>query len=166
MKNSQTSKFLSFLLFLCFMAGITSCSDRSNHTYGTAASLRGKWQLLRIEDPYKVEVPPTDVVKLELNFKTLNQPGGNLLEEAGISGNMLSGKFTGRAVYKSSTSGGALNIGPLNVTEDVLFARYHHFDEHYLQELASATDYCILNDKLIIETKDGSELIYTRNGGN
>lgn len=166
MKTTQTTFLLSLFILLCCTVSITSCFNYSDKKYQALEDLTGKWQLQRIEDPYKIVMPPTSVINVELEFRNDRQEADSFALQALVKGNTLAGNFTGRATYSSDSKSGNLDVGPLSVTEDVLLTRYRQFDEFYLQQLARASDYCIVQDRLIIETKDGADLVYTWSGQN
>lgn len=166
MKNTRISFLLPLLLLLCCGICITACFNYSDKKSQTLGELAGKWQLQRIEDPYKIVVPPTKVINVELEFShdLLDADSSGL--QALMKGNTLTGSFMGQAVYSTDSTHGNLKVGPLRVTEDVLLARYRQFDDYYLQQLAQASDYCIKQNRLIIETKAGTDLVYTSSGQN
>lgn len=164
MKNSQKSFILVSLAFLAILLGITSAFNYPQKRAVAPVALSGKWQLRHIEDPYKIVAPPTNVVRLELEFD--NNPSAAGLQGAGVRGNVLSGGFAGTAAFDAAATAGELDMGALQVTEDMLLGKYRQFDDYYLQQLARATAYHITQDRLIITTKDKTTLFYTWIGEN
>ncbi|MBC5775157.1 META domain-containing protein [Pontibacter sp. KCTC 32443] len=162
MKTDHTLLFLQLLGLLLSIMVINSCLNLEENKSDRPGILPGKWELLRIEDPYKTVVPPTDVIHVQIAFAPESFSSNQLKSGSNtVTGNILSGSFTGTASFNTKDEDGYLDVGPLQVTEDVLLDNYKQFDEYYLQQLTRATEFRVERKKLVIKSKDEAELIYT-----
>ena len=160
MKQSHTLLFLQLLgLLLCVVLALF-CIRSGTEEQHSPEVLTGKWRLIRLEDSMKVVVPPTSVVQIELQFAdqrfTVQQKDADKV----LTGNILSGDFTGTVELNSRQKEGGLDVEALQVTENILLERYKNFDDYYLQQLSRASSYCIEKDKLIITSRDNANLVY------
>lgn len=166
MKNNHATLFLQLLGLLTCVLLITFYINHKQKGPVNPAILSGKWQLLRIDDPYKIILPPTDVIKLELEFDEKSFAQHTTGKGKGVKGNVLSGNFTGTVTFDAKEMEGELHMGSMQITKDALLKSYKQFDEYYLQQLARAKKFAIQQRRLIITSEDAAELIYTRVGRN
>lgn len=164
MRINHTLLFLQLLgLLLCLLAVLSFIGSEEEEA-APPARIAGKWRLLHVEDPYKVVIPPTDVVRVEIAFvpgetTNVHSPGASTLR-----GNILSGDFSGSVSFNADGSKGALQVRKLNLSEQLLPDGYKQFDDYYLQQLARATSFQVRKDQLIISSQGKAKLVYTRAG--
>ncbi|NEM98596.1 META domain-containing protein [Pontibacter burrus] len=160
MKQSHTLLFLQLLgMLLCVVLALFCFRSGTDEAHSEGV-LTGKWRLIHLEDSMKVVVPPTSVVQIELQFADGNFTFQQNDADKVLTGNILSGDFTGTVEMNSKLKQGNLDVEELHVTENILLERYKNFDDYYLQQLARASSYCIEKDKLIITSRDKANLVY------
>ncbi|MCC9166170.1 hypothetical protein [Pontibacter harenae] len=72
MKDYSSSSVLSLFILLFSFVLVTSCLEIYEPDEAVNATIVGKWQLVRIEEPIKTLAPATDTIEVWIEFKEAN----------------------------------------------------------------------------------------------